>query len=161
MATGVRWPLAGNPFAFPANALFALRHGVPLERYDQAVGPYLLDERLPTTNPALPRKRHEVVVPSPPFVGHAEAGVTELLLPLNRPGGLSLSLDATPAEVSLRLNGQSLARAPDGSFPVEAGAISRGVNVLRVENRGGVLVRSVTLIEGDDWPPAWAKVYER
>lgn len=30
----------GNPFEFPANALFALRHGVSLQRYDSAVGNY-------------------------------------------------------------------------------------------------------------------------
>jgi hypothetical protein len=30
----------GNPFEFPANALFALRHGVSLQRYDTAVGNY-------------------------------------------------------------------------------------------------------------------------
>jgi hypothetical protein len=30
----------GNPFEFPANALFALRHGVPIQRWDTAVGNY-------------------------------------------------------------------------------------------------------------------------
>jgi hypothetical protein len=30
----------GNPFAFPANAIFALRHDVPLTRWDQIVGVY-------------------------------------------------------------------------------------------------------------------------
>lgn len=30
----------GNPFAFPANALFALRHGVGLDRWDRVVGDY-------------------------------------------------------------------------------------------------------------------------
>lgn len=30
----------GNPFQFPANAVFALRHGVDIRRYDQVVGNY-------------------------------------------------------------------------------------------------------------------------
>jgi hypothetical protein len=30
----------GNPFAFPASAIFALRHRVPLTRWDQTVGDY-------------------------------------------------------------------------------------------------------------------------
>ena len=30
----------GNPFAFPANAIFALRHGVPIHRWDQTIGSY-------------------------------------------------------------------------------------------------------------------------
>lgn len=32
----------GNPFALPASAVFALRHGVDLQRWDQAVGNYAL-----------------------------------------------------------------------------------------------------------------------
>lgn len=30
----------GNPFAFPANVIFALRHGVPVTRWDRIVGNY-------------------------------------------------------------------------------------------------------------------------
>lgn len=33
---------AGNPFAFPANAIFAIEHGVPLSRWEIAVGDYPL-----------------------------------------------------------------------------------------------------------------------
>lgn len=32
----------GDPFQFPANAIFALRHGVPIQRWDQIVGEYPL-----------------------------------------------------------------------------------------------------------------------
>ena len=32
----------GNPFQFPANAIFALRHDVPLKRWDEIVGNYAL-----------------------------------------------------------------------------------------------------------------------
>jgi len=32
----------GNPFQFPANAIFALRHDVPIQRWDQIVGDYPL-----------------------------------------------------------------------------------------------------------------------
>lgn len=34
--------LVGNPFQFPANALFAIEHGVGLQRWDHAVGMYPL-----------------------------------------------------------------------------------------------------------------------
>jgi len=30
----------GNPFEFPANAIFALRHDVEIQRWDRAVGNY-------------------------------------------------------------------------------------------------------------------------
>src|SRR4029079_17623205 len=32
----------GNPFALPASAYFAARYGVPMTRWDQAVGQYAL-----------------------------------------------------------------------------------------------------------------------
>jgi hypothetical protein len=32
----------GNPFEFPANAIFALKHGVEIQRWDNAVGYYAL-----------------------------------------------------------------------------------------------------------------------
>jgi len=35
-----RW--IGNPFEFPANALFAMKHGVEIQRWDRAVGNYPL-----------------------------------------------------------------------------------------------------------------------
>lgn len=35
----------GNPFEFPANAAFAIRHRVPLSRWDQTVGAYPLQPR--------------------------------------------------------------------------------------------------------------------
>lgn len=167
LATGRAWP-GPNPFAFPANALFALEHGVPLDAYDRAVGPYLLDERLPTTNPLLPRKRRETVLLSADwaraFFGrgflHTPRGaelrgpVGELFLPLNRPGRLRVELEldgSQPARWSF--NGAA-------GLDVAASAVKRGVNVLRVEAAPGLVVRSVTLIEGEDWPPAWATVYE-
>lgn len=179
IATGQLFRARGTPtlFAFPANALFAVRHGVPLARYDLSVGPYLLDERLPTTNPQLPRKHRETVVLSSEqaraFLGRGftqtpngaelRGASAELLLPLNRPGGLALELDVTPAnEQSLRwsFNGERLA-AP--RLAIEAAWVRRGVNVLRVESLGSaqVVVRAITLIEGDDWPPGWAIIYER
>jgi len=46
--TWARGPLAwvyyriGNPFEFPANALFAMKHGVEIQRWDRAVGNYPL-----------------------------------------------------------------------------------------------------------------------
>jgi len=162
-ATGVRWigrDAIGSPFAFPASALFALRHGVPLARYDLAVGPYLLDERLPTTNPLMPPKRRETVVFSSEravaFLGRgfvqtargAElAGPAgELLVPLNRTGRLRIELDATPGG----------AWSFNGTPSLDVAAVRRGINVLRVESESSVVVRSMTLVEGEDWPPAWA-----
>lgn len=55
-ASPLRWIYnrIGNPFQFPANAIFALRHGVEIQRWDNAVGYYalvppahtLLDDRM-------------------------------------------------------------------------------------------------------------------
>jgi hypothetical protein len=43
----------GNPFEFPANAIFAIRHGVEIQRWDRAVGNYAVMpnfEQLSTNN---------------------------------------------------------------------------------------------------------------
>jgi len=37
---GAAYDLIGNPFQFPASAIFAIRHGVELQRWDRAVGNY-------------------------------------------------------------------------------------------------------------------------
>ncbi len=158
-ATGLRWALRdviGSPFAFPANALFSLRYGVPLSRYDLAVGPYLLDERLPTTNPLWPRKRRETIVFSSEhalaFLGRgffqtargAELhGAGELLVPLNRTGHLRIELELASGETPRCWFNE----APLGpSLDVAASGVRRGINVLRVESQGPVTIRSMTLI---------------
>lgn len=189
LATGLDIPAQlaiGLPFAFPANALFALRHWVPLSRYDLAVGPYLLDERVATTNPRLPRKRSDSVVLSKEaalaFYGRGftrteqgaeiEGAWGELLLPLNRPGSFTLQLDAAGSVdqcSQVRFNSNPLQRVPDAdapaerlSFDVAAEQVVRGINVLRIDAHtvsGSCIVRSLRLKEGSDWPPAWTTVY--
>ncbi|HEX2882603.1 MAG TPA: hypothetical protein VHO25_23950 [Polyangiaceae bacterium] len=176
----------GAPFAFPANALFALQHGVPLSRYERAVGPYLLDERLPTTNPLLPRKRSETVTLSDgaaiAFYGRgfirsargAELSGTpgELLLPLNRPGSFTLQVETlglVDDEIEWTFNGRTLTQPSEAetaegrlSFFIDGGWVARGINVLRVDSgaiAGSLVLRSLRLEEGDEWPPAWATVY--
>jgi hypothetical protein len=189
LATGLEVPeqlVIGSPFAFPANVLFALRHWVPLSRYDLAVGPYLLDERVATTNPRLLRKRSDTVVLSKEsalaFYGRGltrtEQGAEidgawgEVLLPLNRPGSFTLQLQATGpvdrcAQVTfndrpLRHTTESDAPAGRLSFDVAAEWVMRGINVLRVDSHtasGPCVLRSLRLKEGQDWPPAWTTVY--
>lgn len=188
LATGLNLPdqLAFSPFAFPANAVFALQHWVPLSRYDLAVGPYLLDERLPTTNPLLPRKRQEIVPLSKEsalaFYGRGlirtELGAElngnrgELLLPLNRPGSLTVQVDAlglSNGEVEWTFNGRTLTQLSDSdvaggrqTFFIESAWVVRGINVLRVDSHtasGSLVLSRFSLKEGKDWPPAWTTVY--
>lgn len=192
LATGRYFPgyaLTGNPFAFPANVAFALRHRVPLPRYDRAVGVYLLDERVPTTNPLLPPKRTETVrLPEPWAIAllgrgfaHTADGavlrqeVGELFVPLNRPGSfeLDVAVDAGPTdEITWTFNGRQVAGPP---FHIDGSWVERGVNVLRVQAlrlrsgqalrlgsgqaAGALVIRELTLIEGPEWPPAWATEY--
>jgi hypothetical protein len=191
LATGLDLPgqLAfGSPFALPASAVFSLQHWVPLSRYERAVGPYLLDERLPTTNPLLPRKRSERVLLSKEsalaFYGRgfartergAELNGTrgELLLPLNRPGAFRLQVETLGLiddQAEWTFNGRALTRLMESdvsqgrwSFFIEAAWVARGINVLRADSNatpGSVVLRTVRLEEGEDWPPAWATVYEQ
>ncbi len=161
----------GNPFAFPANAVFALRYGVPLSRYDHAVGPYLLDERVPTTNPLVPAKRRETVAFSDAWTvaflgrgfeqGRAGAVLTqqtgEIFVPLNRPGSLTLELDVEGGsdELAWAFNGRPMQGPP---FQIPGAWVVRGINRLAVTG-GTATIRALTLTEGPEWPPAWATVY--
>lgn len=163
---------SGNPFAFPANMVFALRYGVPLSRYDRAVGPYLLDERVPTTSPLVPSKRRETVAFTDAwtiaFLGRGfaqgRAGAVliqdhgELLLPLNRPGSLTLELDVEGVsdELEWAFNGRPV-QGPPLHIPGEW--VERGINRLAVTG-GTATIRALTLTEGPEWPPAWATAYQ-
>jgi hypothetical protein len=147
---------------------------VPLAQYDFAVGPYLLDERLPTTNPLLPRKRAEGVDLSRPesrgFLGRGfsraacgaalEQPAGELFVPLNRPGALTLEVEVE-VEGTWSFNGRTL--GPGTRWRIDAASVERGLNVLRVESAGDRrgCVRRLQLTEGTEWPPPWATVYER
>jgi len=179
IATGLRlFEGRASPFSFPANAWFALRHGVPASRYDRSVGPYLLDERLPTTNPLLPPKKHDRVSFMEPgslaFLGRgfelrsdgaeAAGGQGELFVPLNRSGRLVARVELTAqAEAPVfRWNGvvvPTVARSTSFELSVDAASVERGINVLGVEAAAPVVVRALELDEGADWPPDWAKVY--
>lgn len=172
-ATGLRAPVLsrlGNPFGLPASLLFAWPHGVALNTYDRSVGPYLLDERLPTTNPLWPSARVAGVDftddTSRPFVGRGfvrtqngaqlDGPDGDLFVPLNRPGGLDLSItSAGGVDVQWTFNGHALSGP---RMHVEAAWIRRGINVLKVRGTG-VVVRELRLEEGPDWPPAWARAY--
>lgn len=165
IATGWQWrgyAAVGNPFAFPANAIFALRHRVPPARYDRAVGPYLLDERLPATIPVRPSRRVDVVSfaePAAAFLGRGfvqrgggavlRESAGELFVPLNRPGALDIAVDASGANGAWTFNGHPVAGP---RFHVESDWVERGVNVLRVDG-SGLTVWRLTLTEGPDWPP--------
>lgn len=170
-ATGLAVPLAdsiGNPFALPASALFSLRHGVPLDAYERSVGVYLLDERLPTTNPLLPHISETSVdftrPSSSPFVGRGFARTTEgistahtgeLFIPLNRPGSFDLEVDARADAARWSFNGRGVTPP---RMHIEAAWVTRGLNVLRVEG-DDVRVRAMRLVEGPEWPPMWARPY--
>jgi len=168
-ATGVRlrgYSIAGNPFAFPANAFFALRYGVSPAAYDRAVGPYLLDERVAATNPLIPPIERQTVSFAVPrataFIGRGfdlveegavlreEAG--EIFVPLNRPGSLDIDVMAkgTAGGRGWTFNGHPLAGPP---FHVEADWVTRGINRLGTSGRG-LTVLQMTLTEGPEWRSA-------
>lgn len=165
------YAVLGNPFAFPANVMFALRYGVPLSRYDRAVGPYLLDERVATTNPLLPTKRRETVKLSDPWAiallgrGFAQTrqgavltqGGGEIFVPLNRPGSLELevAIEGASGELTWAFNGHRIAGPP---FQIDGAWVDRGINLLTVSG-GGLTIRELTLAEGPEWPPPWATAY--
>src|SRR5690606_23662688 len=96
----------GNPFAIPANLWFALTRGVHPAKYDVAVGPYVMSERTPSTNPS----RRIVLSQNVELRGGEAAAwlgrgievtpeatlvmepVIELYLPLIRPGDLDVDI---------------------------------------------------------------------
>jgi len=174
--------LIGNPFAFPANLLFALRHGVPLARYDAAVGPYLLDERVATTNPLRKSKRRAEVrlagKRALPFLGRGlradpDGAITtgdaaELFVPLNRTGKLQVHLELLgklPSGAELKWNGEALKTRPSTrgtskilSADVSAAQVERGINTLGVASKDTSLtLLRLVLYESDDWPARWIK----
>lgn len=143
----LRW--TGNPMSWPASLPFALRWHVAPARYETLVGPYALDERVPTTNPRRIGRRTEALsmVHSPFLIGPGR-----LLVPLNRTGRLTLRLEGK-GEGALRWNGRAVAA---GGLPLEGeldeSEILRGLNDVHVDGPATTLV----LIEGADWPPTWA-----
>ncbi len=131
-----RWIYAriGNPFQFPASALFALRHDVDVRRWDQLVGRYALVPPWNALEDAqLPRHQGTLAIGSSAADPNVAEGLSapvlidgrparwttapraRLLVPNNMPYGQRLSLSLAPGharEVTLRWNGDVVARAP-------------------------------------------------
>lgn len=126
----------GNPFALPASAWFAIRHGVPLDRWDVAVGDYALfpdflkfadgsyRRARATWNPDAryllrgfgPRER-DAALGAPVIWTAGERA--ELLLPLLLPEPHRIAIPIRSAgdsvEIVIRCNGEIAARAAVGA----------------------------------------------
>jgi hypothetical protein len=144
----LRW--TGNPLSWPASLPFALHYRVGPARYEELVGPYLLDERVPTTNPRRVGVRQATI-----DLAHSPFVITRgrALVPLNRTGRLVLVVDGD-GDADAAWNGRSVVR---GRLPLRvelpARAIRRGLNELQV---AGGEARFARLEETADWPPAWS-----
>jgi hypothetical protein len=139
----------GNPLSWPASLPFAFRYRVSPVRYEELVGPYLLDERVPTTNPRRMGRRKEVL-----SLANSRYLVApgRMLIPLNRTGRLGLRITGSGSG-EVRWNGKTL---HTGTLPVlteiAAADVRRGLNQLEV--RGAA--EKVELQESSDWPPSWS-----
>lgn len=153
----------GNPLSWPANLLFAARHGVSPGRYDEVVGRYFLDERHGIAHRAWPAKRredlsltHEAIEP---FLargfgevhrrGRRKARVVLeqeacILLPMIQQPEIKIVLSGgSPGRtlVNARINGVDLGRRELVAtwqilvFSVPASALRRGVNRLCLDHR--------------------------
>ena len=118
----------GNPFSFPANAIFAVKHGVPLDRWEVAVGDYplspgldhLIDGTLHTVRGKLQLSAPYVIEGLGPPQSAAQPmryttqREARILVPNNMPYGQRYTLLVAPAgasEVELAWDGVTVATA--------------------------------------------------
>jgi hypothetical protein len=115
--------LAGSPSAWPANWLFALRHGLPAQKYDQMVGKYLFyrqnnlggvidlgDDR---ADPALLAEGFSPRMACEAAVCREARGRARLFAPLDGPEDLDVTLRAAGSgNLDVAVNGQGVARLP-------------------------------------------------
>jgi hypothetical protein len=147
---GPVFDVVGNPVSWPASVPFALRYHVSPAKYDVLVGPYLLDERLPTTNPRRIGQREERIDVA---TSRFRIAAHRWLLPINRTGRLDVRLEGV-GWGAIVWNGR---RFGEGALPLAIelprDAIRRGLNDVTLEGND---VRTLLLQETSDWPPAWA-----
>jgi hypothetical protein len=162
--------VTGSPLAWPANWLFAWRHGVPAAKYDVVVGQSLLGGEGPggaivigddRVDPALlaegwgPRKSCEG------GVCREVLGAARLLAPLDSPGPMRLTVRAAGAgTLALRVNGVAIAEFPlaerlaDLTAPAVVGPWRPGLNqvVLECEPPGKAAVERLVFGPGEGAP---------
>ncbi|HPR63519.1 MAG TPA: hypothetical protein PK014_04800 [Thermoanaerobaculia bacterium] len=148
----------GNPFSFPASAVFALRHGVPLSVYDRFVGKILnrdFNSDGPGLDPWLPEQKIYFIkgfsFRNEPRLQGKNA---KIFLPLAHRAELSLTLlldgSSNPPPLDLSWNGTSVARILEYGwndpirFRVPESIVHFGTNVLTISKK----TSSVTLIPG-------------
>ncbi|MBK9033307.1 MAG: hypothetical protein IPL61_18880 [Myxococcales bacterium] len=136
---------------WPARALFAARHGVPLDTYDRVVGVHFLGETFPGLNSVPPPRedRRDVAGLPPPFryglvpargrpgVLRLAGPVATLLVPLNRTGGVTVTVrvrhpDGAPVRAywNQRLVATATVGADETALTWTTFALERGVNEL-------------------------------
>lgn len=167
----------GNPFQFPANAIFAVRHGVDIRRYDAVVGNYpfvppwnqLADADMPrhhgslrigsgANEPLIVSGFSAPATADRPFRWTTDASAT-VLVPNLLPYGQRLSLWLAPgggAHVSVRWNGDEVAARDLGpgwtQVSFDLPAIALHTNELTIEAPVGTAVAQV------GWPAAPGQV---
>lgn len=152
----------GNPFAFPASAIFSARHGISWKRWDRVVGHYLLQPTNKELNEGTYRGTSKKLGIGPdliiyglgpfatvdkrryrPTTGALAAVFVQSLLPDPQTISWPLRSACGPAPVILRWNHQEVARGTADSTP--APLVARvepkvGVNVLELEVPFGCVV---------------------
>lgn len=155
---------------WPARAAFAWRHGVPGDAYDRVVGVHFLGETYPGLNSVPPpREDHRAVgeLPRPfryglvPTAGRPGAMTlawpsATLLLPLNRTGGVQVTLTVRHprgSAVVVRWNGAVVARghadATEQRLTWITRDLIRGVNELAVDGALGLELSRLELVAVD------------
>ena len=152
---------------WPARAAYAWRYGVPGSSYDRVVGVHFLGETFPGLNsiaPAREDRRELSQIPGPnryglrPVPGRPGAQalawpVATVLVPLNRTGGITVTLrvrhpDGSPVRVYW--NGAAVARgtatANEDALTFTTFELVRGVNQLAIGGAIGLEVARLELV---------------
>jgi hypothetical protein len=174
-----RQPAFASPLSFPANLVFAWRYDRSMVQYERLVGRYLLDECIGPNAIRRTKKTERVDMrhrSAAAFAGRntrwtrqglaIAPGRAEILVPLNRPGGLEVKLHlATPPASDLAMDWQGMplrlqiggrnSRIASATIPKTA--VGRGIHVLTVRSSRAVVLAALQLKEGRDWPAPWAR----
>jgi len=131
----------------PARAVFAWRHGVDLDAYDQIVGVHVLGDTYPGLNSYSDKLRDTIPAP-----GRMTAPRVRLQIGVNRRGTVALRVPVEgTGEVRVRWNGgAAVERDVSGRATVElAGLVPlRGTNTLEIEAPIGTVIAPIEITAG-------------
>ncbi|MBW2734414.1 MAG: hypothetical protein JRH20_18660 [Deltaproteobacteria bacterium] len=164
------YDVMGNPLSLPAALTFSLQHGAPPRSYDRIEGNYLLGESNPRTLPAANPYLHATILFSAPyFRPHLSPnfGSRQLLegvpytplrdpggyvlLPINRPGKVTLWLRVRAVVPKTRLN-----LSFNGHALIQATLDHQGWTTVRATIPATMVRRGINRLNLDhDLPPDW------